>query len=209
MLIWIDGQCFQTASRVRGIGRYVLEFIRSLKNHPEHDVVVGINGSLKEEAVTAIGYLRSEFDQISTKVWYGTAHDFEAIKGFTFQRMADDRIISESINSVAPDISISPSPFEGLYDRTSPLLYPYDVSCPTACIFHDAIPHRFPRHYLKDTAFSTAYYRRLASISQFDLILCNSEFTMSEYIDIFGRKNAVSIGAGLPFAFGKPAGQGH
>jgi glycosyltransferase involved in cell wall biosynthesis len=198
MRIWIDGQCFQTASRVRGIGRYVIEFIKALHKIPENEVIIGINGSLKEEAITAIGYLKSEMSDISINIWYGIAHDFEALRGYTFQRRSDERIVAAAINSVNPDIAISPSPFEGLYDRTSPFLYPYDVLCPTACIFHDAIPHRFPWYYLQDNDYTAAYYRRLVAVAQFDLVICNSEFTRAEYIDIFGGQNAVSIGAGLP-----------
>jgi hypothetical protein len=36
MRLWIDGQCLQTPSRLRGIGRYVTELVRAIaENHPD------------------------------------------------------------------------------------------------------------------------------------------------------------------------------
>ncbi|TJX07772.1 MAG: glycosyltransferase family 4 protein, partial [Mesorhizobium sp.] len=52
--LWIDGQCLQTHSRMRGIGRYVLDLLRSLSTH-ENDIElqVSLNAAMADSAMAA------------------------------------------------------------------------------------------------------------------------------------------------------------
>ena len=115
--------------------------------------------------------------------------------------MTDESILAAHVNAIAPDIALSPSPFEGSGDRSSPFLCREEIEALTFCIFHDAIPYRFATHYLRNEATQKAYYRRFRKIDLFDFVLCNSEFTASEYRDIFSRDNSIVIGAGLSKTF--------
>jgi hypothetical protein len=54
MRLWIDGQCLQTASRLRGIDRYVTELVRAIaENHPEVELLMSFNASMPNEALLA------------------------------------------------------------------------------------------------------------------------------------------------------------
>lgn len=199
--IWIDGQCFQTASNVRGIGRYVAELLRALKARGDAELVVSLNANMGPEAIAARRFLERLLPEVEIQVWFGTAADGESLTGYTPMRKADARILVEHVNALAPDLALSPSLFEGFHDLCSPLVETDGLVCPTACIFHDAIPHRFPERYFHHPELTAGYYRRLLAVGHFDLILCNSDFTVDELADILDRQDGVSIGAGLASAF--------
>lgn len=201
MHIWIDGQCLQTASNVRGIGRYVSELLRALHLRTDVQLTVSFNANLKHQAVAARTYLADTLPNIRIETWYGTASAGEIAHGYTPQRIADDRILAAHINAIAPDVALCPSSFEGFEDNSSPLVTLDDVECPTACIFHDAIPHRFPERYFHHPNIAPAYYRRFYSLPKYDFVLCNSDFTQDEYRELFDKDNCVTIGAGLPADF--------
>ena len=199
--IWIDGQCFQTASNVRGIGRYVAELLRALYMRGDAQLVISLNANMTDEAIAARRFLENLLPGVEIHVWFGTAADGEGITGFTPMRQADERILVDHVNALSPDLVLSPSLFEGFHDLSSPLVDTAGLACPTACIFHDAIPHRFPERYFHHPDLTAGYYRRLIAVGHFDLILCNSDFTATELADILDRHDGVSIGAGLASAF--------
>ena len=201
MRIWIDGQCFQSTSNVRGIGRYVSELLMAMAEHSNTDMIVSLNGSMGDEAIAARRYLQAILPSVTIEIWFGTTVEPEDHNGYSTRRRADARILARHINEIAPDVAICPSPFEGFDDRTAPFTEPELVNCLTACIFHDLIPHRYPDRYLRQSHQPQAYYRRLMAIGRYDLVLCNSDFTANEYRAIFGKENFVTIGAGLPTEF--------
>ena len=54
MRLWIDGQCLQTTSRLRGIGRYALELIRAIgETCPEVEMSISFNAAMSDTAVAA------------------------------------------------------------------------------------------------------------------------------------------------------------
>lgn len=199
--IWVDGQCFQTASNVRGIGRYVAELLRALHARGDSQLVVSLNANMTGEAIAARRFLETLLPGVEIHVWFGTAADGESITGYTPMRRADARILVDHVNTLAPDLALSPSLFEGFHDLCSPLVDIAGLHCPTACIFHDAIPHRFPERYFHHPDLTAGYYRRLLAVGHFDLVLCNSDFTAAELAEILEREDGVSIGAGLASAF--------
>ena len=201
MKLWIDGQCFQTGSSVRGIGRYVADFLCALQQDEGVELIVSLNGRMKREAVDARQYLEGILPRARIEIWYGIAGNGEFFEGYSEERQTDERILAGHINEIAPDIALSPSPFEGHGDRASPFITPELVEAVTACIYHDAIPYRYPDVYLREENARKLYMRRFDKIDQFDLVLCNSDFTRSEYIDIYGKDNAATIGAGLSETF--------
>ncbi len=197
MKIWIDGQCFQTGSNTRGIGRYVIDFLQALSTY-NVELVVSLNGSMKPEAVAARSYIEKFVPNVNIVVWYSTASCGEIESAYCLERMLDEKILTGHINEINPDIALSPSPFEGTGDQSSPFIkVPELDNIITACIFHDAIPYRYPDVYLQNENMNKLYRRRLAEIPNFDVVLCNSQFTEDEYQDIFAKANSAPIYAGL------------
>ena len=52
MRLWVDGQCLQTASRMRGIGRYVTELLGAIaEHHPEIELSISFNAAMADPHV--------------------------------------------------------------------------------------------------------------------------------------------------------------
>ncbi|WP_298942622.1 glycosyltransferase family 1 protein [uncultured Psychromonas sp.] len=198
MKVWVDGQCFQTGSNVRGIGRYVIDFLNTLAQR-NVELVVSLNGSMKQETVAARSYLKKNIPNCDVQVWYGTSIHGELVTAYCQERMLDEHILTEHINQINPDVALSPSPFEGTGDIANPFIKVGELNSNiiSSCIYHDAIPHRFPDIYLQDENAYKLYYRRFDEIANFDVVLCNSQFTENEYQEIYEQKNSVAISAGL------------
>lgn len=197
MKIWVDGQCFQTGSNVRGIGRYVIDFLSALSVY-DVDIIISLNGSMQQETVAARTYIKKALPNASITMWYGTENRAEIDVGYSPERRVDEILLASHIREINPDIALSPSPFEGTVDRSNPFIKTSLLeSIKTACIFHDAIPHRYPDIYLEHESVNNLYYRRFDEISNFDLVLCNSQFTEDEYQDIYEQTNSAAIFAGL------------
>lgn len=197
MKIWVDGQCFQTGSNVRGIGRYVIDFLKALSVY-NVDIIISLNGSMQQETVAARTYIKKALPKASITTWYGTENRAEIDVGYSPERRVDEVLLASHICEINPDIALSPSPFEGTVDRSNPFIKTSLLKgIKTACIFHDAIPHRYPDIYLKDERVNNLYYRRFDEIPNFDLVLCNSRFTEDEYQDIYEKTNSAAVFAGL------------
>lgn len=74
MRLWIDGQCFQTASKWRGIGRYVQELILGIvDNHPDVELLISLNASMPLEALAARDHLQQWIKPANIFMWHGVA----------------------------------------------------------------------------------------------------------------------------------------
>ncbi|MBB3397902.1 glycosyltransferase family 1 protein [Rhizobium sp. BK060] len=198
MRLWIDGQCFQTASRKRGIGRYVQELILGIvDNHPDVELLVSLNAAMPLEALAARDHLQQWVKPANIFMWHGIAEGGEAIRGYTERRQLSEQALAYHVACLRPDIALSASPFEGFGDKAVQLS-PNDISgIPIASIFYDAIPYRHPQHYLASPAARNYYNRRLALYSEYDLNLCISEYSQNECIEISKNPRAVNILAGV------------
>ena len=176
MKLWIDGQCLQTSSRLRGIGRYVQELTRAISaGHPHVELTISFNAAMIDEAIAARDFIRRWVDARKIHMWNGVAEAGEAIAGYTESRKLSEIAIAHHVACLNPDIALSASPFEGSTDVAVPLLPCQALGVPVASIFYDAIPHRFADQYLFTSQLKDYYYRRLAFFREFDLNLCISD----------------------------------
>ncbi len=198
MRLWVDGQCFQTASKKRGIGRYVQELILGiLDNHPDVELLVSLNAAMPLEALAARDHLQQWIRPANIFMWHGTAEGGEAIHGYTKKRELSEQALAYHVACLRPDIALSASPFEGFGDKAVQLS-PNEISgIPIVSIFYDAIPHRFPQQYLPTPAARSYYQRRLSLYSGYDLNLCISEYSRKECIETSRNPNAINILAGV------------
>ena len=198
MKLWIDGQSLQTASRQRGIGRYVRELIRAIAEGGfGFDLSISFNAGMLDAAISARDYVRQWIDPNNIHVWQGVAEAGEADKGYTELRRLSEVAIAHHVTCLQPDIALSASPFEGADDVAVPLSPRLLPNTFTASIFYDAIPHRYASEYLTDPNRESCYYRRLAFYKAFDLNFCISEYSKSEVIGLSGNNRSVNISAGV------------
>jgi len=198
MRLWIDGQCLQTASKFRGIGRYVQQFVRGLaRDHPKVDISISFNAALPDEAIAARDAVTAWIKPRNIHVWQGTAEAGEAPHGYTARRKLSELALAHHVACLQPDIALSASPFEGMVDCAVPLLPISSQDFPVGCIFYDAIPFRFPSIYLNYDRLYRSYDRRLSLHRKFDFILAISEFSQREAEELVPRVPVATIYAGI------------
>ena len=202
MRLWADGQCLQTPSRLRGIGRYVQELIRAIaENHPDVELLISFNAAMTGEAIAARNSIRRWISSENIHIWQGVCEDGEAITGYSSRRRLSELALAHHVRCLDPDVALSTSPFEGARDVATPLL-PGDLPLPpVAAIFYDAIPHRFPKAYLTSSKMESFYRRRFESHRRFSVNLCISSFSRAEALDLFPEVTAIDISAGISADF--------
>ncbi len=198
MRLWIDGQCLQTPSRLRGIGRYVSELVRAIaEHHPDVELLMSFNAAMPDEALQAREVVSDFVDHKNIYVWHGATADGEAIEGYTSERQLDELAIAHHVNCLAPDVALSASPFEGGTAPAVPLTPGSGCEVPVASIFYDAIPYRYPDRYLSSSLMKAYYHRRLGFYSGFADNLCISRFSQSELESIHPGVRSENIAAGI------------
>ncbi|RAN37914.1 glycosyltransferase family 1 protein [Hyphomonas sp. GM-8P] len=198
MKLWIDGQCFQTSSRNRGIGRYAFELLQTIINeHSDVEVHISLNAEMAEEAIAARDALSISLPNSQIHTWHSLATGGEAAQGYTAERRLSEIALVHHVNCIGPDVALSLSPFEGVGDASVPLL-PHDaLSAPLLGIFYDAIPARYRQEYLTFEALAQAFDRRMAACRDFSDLLCISEFALHEARELLGTDNGINISAGV------------
>ena len=198
MRVWVDGQCLQTASKVRGIGRYVSELLEEIaSHHADVQILISFNAQMADSAILAREMVSDWITPENIHVWHGLSNSGEVREGRSARRVISEAALAHHVNTLAPDIALSVSPFEGFLDAAVPLLDTKLVSVPLAGIFYDAIPKRFSERYLKTAAQQSCYDRRLESYRHFAASLCISEFSKSEIDALLPGVASVNISSGL------------
>ena len=202
MRIWVDGQALQTASKHRGIGRYIIQFLRALKQkHPDYRIQISFNAALSNDVGAARDMVADIVAPEDIFIWESVASKGEFVEGLDHERLLSELFIANHVANINPDVAISPSPFEGAFDKAVPLLNKFGHHFPIVSIFHDAIPFRYPDIYLPNPIFKQAYQRRLEAHKNFDHNLANSNFSNKELRSILKVKNTTPIYAGVSKIF--------
>ncbi|MHC2089582.1 glycosyltransferase family 4 protein [Methylobacterium sp. CM6244] len=201
MKVWFDGQCLQTGSRLRGIGRYAQELLRALSQRDNIELSISFNASMPDEALAARGAVSAWIAPRDIHMWESPREGGEAVFGHTPARRLGQIALAHHVACLGVDVAVSTSPFEGQGDVAMPLEPSRLLGCPLASIFYDAIPYRYPDRYLNDAGLRASYNRRLKILEQYDLNLCISEYSTREAVAIAGEGNHVNIGAGVSADF--------
>lgn len=202
MKLWIDGQCLQTPSRYRGIGRYVQEFIKALIDVWDGEVFVSLNADLAEEVIQARALLGQFLHEENVLLWEGAAEQSgEAVAGLTERRRLSHFALTHHVNSFSPNVALSAAPMEGAESAAVGLLPSHQLRVPTASIFYDAIPYRFPAEYLSTKRQNEHYRRVLSAYQHFDETLCISEFALAEFHSLYPARKATCISGGVSSDF--------
>lgn len=175
MRIVIDGQCFQSGSIYRGIGRYVCGLISGLLEF-EVDVKLILNGGMQEKAVQAARQLRDLIGIENIIYFYPPSPiKMEDIGSISYDDAEDlyvCRVLEEE-----PDYYIAPAPFEvvGCENIILPLRK-LKGKVKIATVVHDFIPYENIELYLGSRRAKMAYRASLDAIGYSDLFFTNSNF---------------------------------
>ena len=202
MRLWIDGQCLQTTSRLRGIGRYVIELIRAIgETCPQVEMSISFNATLSDTVAEARASVGRWIAASNVHMWQSAGGTMEIRSGYDSWHRLSEIALAHHVACLAPDIALSASPFEGQSDLAAPLLSRAGHDFPWAAIFYDAIPHRYPARYLAHPGSAEAYGRRLAVQGEFDLLLAISGFAKREALAAHPGARVVQIDAGVSSEF--------
>jgi glycosyltransferase involved in cell wall biosynthesis len=210
MRIVIDMQGAQASNRQRGIGRYVMSLTQALlRNRGGHDIVLALNGAFAD----TIEPLRAAFDaslgQDAIRVWDGLPGVAGANEGGRWQRRAAELVRETFLASLAPDIVLVSSLFEGLGDDAVTSVGALGAHLPTAVILYDLIPLIRRQPYLDNPAVEAWYENKLGHLRRADLLLAISDSSRGEALDVLGVPEsactAISTAADSHFVVGTPA----
>lgn len=175
MRVAVDLQGTQTASRVRGIGRYVRALVHAMLDEPrDHEVVLLANGLL----APTVEALRAELDpRIAPdriRLWFGPAPASYALADPRL-RAAAASIRLAALDALAPDAILVPSVVEGFAEDAVVTIPGGGEPAPTAAVLHDLLPLEHPEEYLDgDARYRSFYEGALDELRRADLLLTNS-----------------------------------
>lgn len=197
MRIWIDGQCLQTSSRDRGIGRYLLGLLSGLAEQEGLQLQISFNAALEDTLISSRELVSRWIAPNCIHVWHGMAEAGEASRGYTARRRGSEIALSHHVSCLAPDVALVPSLFEGFDDVATPFINAAAKGIDCACIVYDFIPRHFPDRFLSSPNRRAAYDRRVEALKGFKAALAISDFTKQDLASFGYRGRASSIAAGI------------
>ena len=145
MRIVLDLQGAQSASRLRGIGRYSLSLAQALvRNNAGHDIIIALSALFPE----TIQPIRRAFDNLlpagNIVVWDAPG-PVAAIDPSNAERRDLAELVREAfLASLNPDIVHVTSLFEGYIDDAVTSIARHGAGCPVSVTLYDLIPLPVP-----------------------------------------------------------------
>lgn len=185
MRILIDLQGAQSASRLRGIGRYSLSLAKAMieMGRPRHEFYIMLNGMLPD----SIPDIRESFEELLPRenilTWHAQGPTDWQDKANLPRRAAAQLIREAFIAWLAPDAVHVTSATDGYGDDATFSIGLFEPRPATAVTFYDAIPLVQRSVYLTPHPTYEAMYReRLSHVVLADALLAISEHARSEAV---------------------------
>lgn len=201
MKVVMDGQCFQSGSIYRGIGRYACGLLEALLSN-NVKVKILLNGGLREKAIAAFALLKNYIDVSNIIYFYPPAPlKIENIGTIEYED-AEDLYVCKVLEE-KPELFLIPAPFEvvGCENLILPTRKIRDY-VRIATIVHDFIPYEDIENYLTTPRTRLAYKASLEAIGHSDFIFTNSNFVKNGCNCVYPKITAKAIygGGSLPVA---------
>lgn len=182
MRIAIDMQGAQTASRLRGIGRYTLSLVHAiLRNKGDHEVFLLLSGLFPD----GIKDLQEEYEGLlppeNIKIWsgFGKREEFNARPELL---SINEKMREAFLADLRPDVVLITSLFDHEAVSSIGLL---KETFPTAVIFYDLYPLIKPDPFQLRKPVRERYSRRLGFLKKSKLLLAISESSRQEALSYF------------------------
>lgn len=182
MKLVFDIQSLQSASRLRGIGRYTHSLITALiESHRQHEIILLVSGAFSEDHPQLV----AEFEAL----YPGTQCAVCSLPGPSSADHPENRLresVSELmreafIAELEPDLVHIFSALEGYADDVVTSIGRLDADYPVTATFYDLIPLLNPDQYLNtNAAFKAHYGKQLDSLRRADGLLAISQFSGAE-----------------------------
>lgn len=183
MRIVVDLQSVQTASRLRGIGRYSLSLLKAIaRNAKGHDILVALNANFPDEIGRVRAGLHGLVEQDRIRVFDVPL----SLESGDWERAASNMIREAFLDGLEPDVVLVSSLFEGFNDIAATSIGAIPTRHRTACIVYDLIPLFFADRYLREDDQRRFYEEKLDWLKKADGLLAISESSRRECIEHLG-----------------------
>lgn len=209
MRILIDLQGAQSASRMRGIGRYSLALARAIaRNAGEHEIWLLMNG-----AFDGLDALQRAFEGMVPRERmrvFDVPTPVAEIAPDNSPRSRGAELLREYfVHQLKPDAVLLTSLFEGFVDDAVTSVGAFTEGASTAVILYDLIPFLKPDTYLGALEQREYYARKIESLRRAGLLLAISDHARAEGLAALGLdpQRIVAISSAVDEAFhpGPPA----
>ena len=194
MRIVIDMQGAQASNRQRGIGRYTLSLAQAIaRERGGHEVVLVLNGQFPD----TIEPIRAAFQSLLPKsgivVWSCPCPVNQLNGDHDVRRKSAELIREAYLSSLAPDVILVTSLFEGLVDDAVTSVRSFERSPLTAVVLYDLIPLIHRSTYLQNPVVDRWYQGKLKHLQQADLLLSISDSSGQEALDHLGMPRSAVV----------------
>ena len=161
MRLVFDIQSLQSASRLRGIGRYTDSLISALiAEHQQHEIILLVNGAFSDDHPRLVAEFEAVYPGTQCAVCSlpgpSSAHDPENRLREAVSELTREAFIAE----LEPDLVHIFSALEGFEDNVVTSIGKLDAHYPVTATFYDLIPLLNPEQYLKTNTAFTAHYSK-------------------------------------------------
>lgn len=201
MKIVIDLQALNTASRYRGVGRYMRGLTNALLSLGKEEIILVVSSLQGGDVLKEVRSLfKGKIKQNNIRVFATPFTDNPC--GYLEQqfdcKMKMSRIIyTEFLNNLNPDIYICGYNF----DHWGGYIYPFlkELRCKKVCIHYDLFPMVAWDEMHWDDKCQSLYFERIHDLNEYDAILCDSEYVMNELTNNVDLKKCIveTITAGI------------
>jgi len=183
MRILVDLQGAQTASRLRGIGRYSLALTKEIARQAgSHDVWLVLSGNFPDSIDVIKSHFNGLVPQNQILVFRTPCPVSYNIPGNLWRARTAELLREAFLANLHPDIVYVTSLFEGWLDDATTSVGLFEKAGKTAVTLYDLIPLLNQDAYLPDQAAHNFYFNKIDSLKKTDLLLSISEFTRQEGI---------------------------
>ena len=198
--ILIDLQGLQrSGNRVRGIGRFSLELVKSLiYNYPDNEYILFSNSSLSDLRTDFIKELNSKDLNVISYEWSPAADINDDLFDCYSETVIATQLRSYALSLAHADIILLTSFFDGFNDNT---LVDFDKSYNlplTISLVYDLIPLINPKTYLdNDEEYKHFYLKKINDLKNLDSLLTISESSKKEILKYteFSKDQVFNISA--------------
>jgi glycosyltransferase involved in cell wall biosynthesis len=188
MRLLLDMQACQTASRTRGIGRYVGALARAmLEARHGRDTAVALDGTLLQRAAEVEAALRGLLPPAAFSRYHYPLPTTPHGDPGDPRRAIAAHLIARHHAGFHPDAVLLGSLFEGYAEPVVTCDHLADIPATvSAGVLYDLIPLLFPEHYLTAPGMRDWYYGKLQVLKNCDLLLALSAASKRDAIAHLG-----------------------
>lgn len=206
MRIVIDMQGLQASNSKRGIGRYILNFVKEfIRQNEDNEIILLCNGMLHDSFI----FIKNEFggyqDLVSIRLWNAVPEVSRLHSENAARVTAAEKIREDYIARLEPDVILLTSLFEGLVDNAVTSINLYERPITTVVILYDLIPYIYQDLYLASPVVKDWYLKKISNLKRADYVLSISESSGKEIVDYlnYDAQNVYNISTAASLFFQK------